>query len=334
MKIAFYHANCCDGLFGAYAVWKKYQGRVLLVPIDHNNTNKQSPEEFIDYYLIKHFPQNKRFSGFAYELIELSQKVKEVDVFFVDFAPDIEKFNFLSKMFQTVTVLDHHKSSLDIYTAKYQDKMVVKGSLTTFNFGKDKVIFSNETCGSMLAEMYFFGQAQYYNELVNDYDLWIKAMPESDNFVAGIMAMNFKNIAQLKSALAKGIHLIIEAGELLNKVRMRRTESCCTRRVEVTLTHGEKSYKAALVNSELDISSMLGNSIVKDHGYDVAVIYSIRNPNEVGCSVRSSENVDSRFLSESFGGGGHNCASGFGMRLDTLLTVLRTGQWNIGVASD
>lgn len=55
MNIVFFHANCCDGLFGAYAAWKQFQGKALLIPIDYSRLQKQTPDEFISHYLIENF---------------------------------------------------------------------------------------------------------------------------------------------------------------------------------------------------------------------------------------------------------------------------------------
>lgn len=331
MNIVFFHANCCDGLFGAYAAWKQFQGKALLIPIDYSRLQKQTPDEFISHYLIENFDKNKRFSSFAYELIDVSNYMKEVNVYFIDIAPDIEKYEVLTSMFKKVTVLDHHQTAKEMYLAKYGHKAICATDTTKMNThdGKGEIFFANNCCGSMLAEKYFTGTFCHYNELVNDYDMWIKKIPVSDAFVAGIMALNVNSIQQLHANIQKGIHLIIEKGETVLTVRERRTSSCCTRAVPVQVEHNGKMYNAALVNAELDLSSILGNTLIEKHGYEIAIVYSIKSPTEVGFSVRSKEGLDSTFLSKPYGGGGHACASGFGGSLKLLTIVLQCQKWVI-----
>lgn len=327
MKIAFYHNNCCDGLFGAYAAWKKFRGNILLIPIDYSRLEKQDIFEFVDYYLVQNFFKNKRFSYFAYELIDLSSNMSNIDVYFIDIAPDLKKFQDLLLMFKSVTILDHHKTAKDRYLEAYPECVVENGKITELVFKNSNIKFANEMCGSMLAEEFFFGQVKPYNELVNDYDMWIKAMPDSDAFVAGAMALNPKTIKNLDDILNEGIHKVIEIGEVIQNTRERRSDSCCSRAVPIDLIHGDQTYKAALVNSELDLSSILCNKLVTKFNYDVAVAYSIKTNNEVGFSVRSAEHIDSTFLSTSHGGGGHRCASGFASTLEELVKVLNSKRW-------
>ena len=332
IKIAFYHSGCTDGLFSAHGIWEKYKGSVRLVPVNYKQSAEQSPEAFIHTNLVEKFQYAKRFSAFAYELLDLNNNYRDIEIFFLDFAPDIEKLEYLAATFKSVVVLDHHKSAMDRYLETYPHHVPNEEGVTIYPKGNVCVRFTNNQCGAYLTETYFHSQREipYYIELVNDYDMWIKADKNSDPFVAGVSAMNPGTIKELNAILTTGgIHKVIELGEHIQRTREKRSKGAARFVTPVEITHKGKSYRGGFVNAEHDISSMLGNLLVKDNEYDIAVVYNIRSSNDVGCSVRSRKDMPSVFLSEAFGGGGHNAASGFSTTLDIVTAALSSGELEI-----
>lgn len=325
MQVVLYHSNCSDGLIAAYEVWRTAPKETLCIPITYKEFQKQNTEEFIEDILHTRFDAAKAFSCFPFTKEEFVDVISGTPIFLVDICVDPGKLRALSDLFETVNVFDHHKSSWEMCEKAFGTAQVNGDEIFFHPFKNTEVYFSTKHSGAYYAYQQFHGTKQppRYIQLVSDYDTWVKQYHDSDSFVAGIMGMSPMTMDELDEIISDGVDSIIRIGNYFNANRHKRSNNACKHRIEIDVLHEGKTYKAAIVNTNLDISSFVGNALVEDYGYDIGMSYCIDSDKEVGWSIRSKKSVDSTFLSESFGGGGHAQASGFSCSLVKFLLMIK-----------
>lgn len=329
MQVVLYHANCNDGLFAAYEIWRTNRKETLCIPITYIKFNKQTITEFIGDITSKLFNTSKEFSGFIHSKHSYLNAIPESRVYLVDIAVDPDKLQALSEVFQSVVVLDHHKSAKDMYLEAFSKDVKCNdegGQTLIAPFPNTFVGFSNVHSGARYTyeTLNPGSEVPYYIQLVSDYDTWKKKLPESDAFAAGIRGINPGSMEELDELVSDGYHETVKVGEYFDKNRQDRSINANKKRIEVDVVHNDKTYKAAVVCTSLDISSIVGNLLVTDNGYDIGMSYVIVAEDEVAWSIRSKTDLDCSFVSISFGGGGHAQASGFSTTLDQLVDILKT----------
>lgn len=334
MNIVFYHKNCCDGLFAAYVSWLANKDSTLLVPVDHRDKDKLTVENILEKTILEDFENLKAFSCFTGNLASVSADLSKVSVFIVDFSFSPEVLEYLASLFKRVVLLDHHETTVRRLCEAYPDGWVGRNGIIRIDpLPNLTICLDSNHCGSYMAYQYFHGRdgetVPRYLELVNDHDLHKKQYKETEFFVAAVMAHGCETIRKLDNLIKRGTDALIDDGFLPVKIRRDRTYSSISRRTEATITHGKKKYRVALVNTNLDISTPVGEILVTKFGYDIGISYSIVTPTVVAFSTRSKAPLSTLFLSEHFGGGGHKQASGFSAGMDLLNRLLETGMLEI-----
>lgn len=325
MQVVLYHSNCSDGLIAAYEVWRTDPKETLCIPITYSEFQKQDTETFIEDILHKRFDDAKIYSGFPHSNEHLLDVISSTPLFLVDICVDPAKLKALSDLFKTVTVFDHHKSSWEMCEKAFADKMKKVGEQIIFvPFKNTSMSFSLKHSGAYHTYQQLNNNniIPRYIELVSDYDTWVKKYHDSDSFVAGVMGIRPETMDELDELISDGIDTIITIGNYFNGDRLRRARSVCKRHVEIEVCYKGTNYKAAIVNTNLDISSFVGNILVSDYGFDIGMSYCIVNDKEVGWSIRSNKPLDSSVVSKSFGGGGHAQASGFSSSFEQFRKML------------
>jgi len=271
-NVLFYHGNCSDGFGAAFSFWKKFGNNMNYVPISHYET----------------------FDG-----VDVSGK----NVYFADIAPihppSFEKVQEMANVAKSICILDHHKSSYDLY--------------------KDKPYFVydvNKSGAKLAWEFNFPDQKNMLIEYIEDRDIWKWNLPES-KFILNVLdtlEMSFEEWNSFSYSITNNVHDIIRIGQAIQN----SNEKLIDRVVRDAHVLSIKNYNCIAVNSSL-FKSELGMTLSnKYYGeYDFAAIYHISKNNEVVFSLRSKNDLpadkifDVTQVAQLFGGGGHKTAAGF-----------------------
>lgn len=334
INVCFYHKDCNDGLVSAYNVWEKNKNNTLCIPINYHEFKDQTPDEFMEMCFSDKVVQASLFSSFKGSVSFLLKESKtSVKAFLVDISVPKHILLRISEMFKEVLVLDHHVSANEIYendpdfvsTANHSE---IKGYL----FNKNVRIFMDSVnSGAYLTWCVMNPLAKEvpeYIKLVSQYDTWNKPNKDPDYFAAGLRASNprsFKGLTHVLEFFLK----TMEVGKIIDVDRENRTKAAISRRTVIDVHYQGNVYKAAIVNSNMDISSLIGNNLVNDHGVDIGMSYIITTDKKVGWSIRSKAPFSCLFVAKHFNGGGHEQACGFSTDLQYLVNLLSEGVMRI-----
>lgn len=334
MKVVLYHDNCQDGLFAAFAAWTKFGADALYIPVNYAPLHSLSPQDALAHVFSEVNCQRSQAAGNSRYRVSAvtASNYADIDLIVVDFSFPVAHFMHHLQVFKSVLVLDHHHSSLQAYSAAYNHSVQEYGWKYFFPADNATVVFSEKESGAKLAWMYFHPHTEVpkYIEHVSDRDLWTFKLPSTKEFHVGCQALRDENFARLEGLVNTEYRKILQTGETLLKEVERRIESTKQSLVLPTrLRLNGQEHRCALVNAPADITSDLGNSLIRD-GYDVAVVYNIKPSKQVGCGVRSRAGVDGSLLAAHYGGGGHQQAAGFSLDLPTLVEILNAPVWEVG----
>lgn len=330
MQVVFYHQNCNDGLVAAHSVWAADKTNTLCIPITYDEFSGQTPDEFFEMCFTDKIVRAQIASGFNLSFTALMDRAKlDVTAFLVDISVPKEILRRISETFSKVVVLDHHESANKIYQGdeEFQYRNVSE-QYDHYLFNKNvRVFMDRKYSGAHLAWHFmnhFDKEPPRYISLVSDYDTWNKSNKDPDYFAAGLRARATGKFRDLDVILNE-VDYTLKLGKEFDRDREGRANGVISRRVDVGILLDEKElYKGAIVNSNMDISSVVGNNLVTDHGYDVGLSYVIVDENTVAWSIRSKKPFSCLFVAEYFGGGGHAQACGFSTSLGYLVSVLAT----------
>lgn len=140
-----YHKNCIDGFAAAAAVYKYYRGKeeIEFIPLDYPDR-----EEFLDK-------------------VTCSMNMLEgINLFVVDFSFEWADTQFLTCIFDHVTVIDHHKTAYELNTSS---------SLKNVENLMLHIPTDNKKSGALLTWEYLFGkekEAPLVYRQISDRDTW------------------------------------------------------------------------------------------------------------------------------------------------------------------
>lgn len=268
--IILYHKDCADGFGAAWAAYKKFGTRAEYIGVEYRTT---------------------------------PPKLKNKQIYLVDFCYDEPEMNQLIKNNQNITVIDHHQS---------REKMMGK---IIMNYS-----FDLKRSGAVLTWQYFHPKKRMPRLLlhIEDVDLWKFKLPFTKEIVATLGMHNFD--FRVWDRLAKNIEnakkrqKIIETGRILLKYQDKLIEDIAKKAYRVNFG----KHEALAINSSTSIlHSQLGNFLVQ-RGYPVAIVW-YRTKDRIKVSLRSDGKVDVAKLAEKYGGGGHKAASGFSLSAEKPL---------------
>ncbi len=238
--------------------------------------------------------------------------LKDKIVIVVDFSfPDMKS---LMQECKELIWIDHHESAM-----KTQELMWINDAIK----GKRKI----GKCGALLAFEYFYPNEDIPQciKFVNDYDLWIKELPNTDAFNERISLVDFigwfNDLVSERDTRPNVIEKIIEEGKTLLLQKKNRVKSSIEKAVDKKFNN-----KSALwVNSSPMDVSLCGSEILKK-GYDIAVMF-FHDKDEVIFGLRSNK-YDVSEMATKFGGGGHKSAAGFHLQIKDAFELLNTQNQN------
>lgn len=333
MKVILYHSSCMDGLFAAYACWLKFNNDAIYIPVGYKPIQDMEPQEALDYIFDPVKGEKiDEIGNSRYKVNQITpNSYKDIDLYVVDYSFPVEHFKYHSKLFKSVTVLDHHDSAIKSYLKQYIAETDGSRLLVNFNNPNITLIFAIEESGAKLTYSYLFPNTQVPDviELVSDRDLWKFNLEYSKIFHAGIKALNIDNFFKLNLTVKYSLSRILDIGGVFeNELTSRISKIKKSGVTPISISIHGCVYDSAIINSYLDIGSDLCDSIISE-GYSIVIAYYVGKNNDVSYSVRSVPNLDSSIISKKYGGGGHLQASGFHSDTALLFNILQTKKLEI-----
>lgn len=310
-----YHYPCPDGAFAALAAHLYFSAASLPVAF--------FPNTVYDPISIDSLP-----------LDELS------DVYLLDFVGPPGFVAQLSSKVDSVTVLDHHKTALEIVLDNVSD------------FGNIYKVIDMERSGATIAYSYFYekflrngtlpenhGGGRDHNFLpenkvekvyrlfkfIEDGDLWTWKLPHSRAFSSGLKDLNIEYNVNLNSCLFDQLmnldpDLLISLGKETFAYKQKLIDEALDQSYEIGLGCGLFGHCLAVDADHIShLRSELGHQLaVKSHQLNLrgigAVVYKVpqlKNVHMLKISLRSLDLEDTTPISQEYGGGGHRNASSF-----------------------
>lgn len=321
-SIVFFHANCNDGLFSGFNMWKALGNeKAIYIPINYNPINTMLPQEAMTYLLNpESYSQDQEFNS-QLKLTDFDiNDLSSTDIYFVDFAPNPNLFTWLMTRVSNVIVYDHHATAMDKYAEAFSSaKTVDTDELVTYTLTTGVVTFSKKDSGALLTFKQMFPTAcpiPKYLQYSSDYDTWQFKITNSLYFVYGMKVRGISNFVKLELTMLYDIEDVISQGRCYYETILKEFKSIKKSGIEVNINIDDKEYTALLINYTGKDFSLLGEYIYST--YDIAVMWGVQRDGNCLCSVRSKKGVPSVKLSEKYHGGGHLEASGFKTDLITM----------------
>lgn len=224
--------------------------------------------------------------------VEKELENKSLHVLFLDYVP--EK-NILEKLLQTqqsITIIDHHK------TSEY-----------TKNINSEKLRVHHDmsmACCTLTWKVFHNSEAPRYLKLIGDRDIWKNEFPESHFFHEYLMSLiidldDFIEVFHDNANLDQKIEL----GRRLSRKKETDIPEIVKKNAKPFIFEGHDCLAVNFTNWQSDI----GHHIYEDLGYTVAMVFH-RTKSGWRFSIYSHK-VDVSKLATKYGGGGHPNASGF-----------------------
>lgn len=291
-NICIYHANCVDGVGAAFAVW-------------YHQEKMGKEFDFIPASYGKHWIQViKDYENDDYSL-------KNSECWIVDFSFPKEQLLEMADVFNTVIVLDHHKSAKEDC-----ETIVAPPNLD--------IVFDMERSGAGIAWDYCSDEPRpHVINLIEDRDLWNFYYKESKAIhmqlgdyrkSTPLTESDFIAFGRLCEPIVLNEHVRIGTAKLdYHNARIEevsRTAVDTEWKIYNNLdTHEYNDYKVKLINCPYFMASDMGE-FFRDQ-CDIACMYNIDLENEtVAISLRSKEVDVAAIAKEYFNGGGHHNAAG------------------------
>lgn len=276
--VVLYHDNCMDGMGSAWAFQYLMKGQfdeVSYVPVSYG----------------------KRVPDVAFD-------PNPTHLFILDFSYSRPELLALTSRYNTVTILDHHKTAqedLSNWTDKPENL---------------EIVFDMNRSGAGLTWDYFasphFGRPLLIT-YIEDRDLWRFKFHESKEVNAYIAAheLNFEDYNQMFYTLSTSFANCVNIGRYLLAAHRKNVQAIvdsCTRDITI-------AGKSGLVcNCSPMFSSDVGHALVEKSGTFGATYFHGKD-DSVKFSLRSKDNCeDVGALAKLFGGGGHRNAAGFELK--------------------
>lgn len=306
-KRIFYHANCADGMTGAWVVRQalKAKGKSL-----------------------------RRFYPMLYgDEIELDL-VKDTDVIFVDFSPEPDVLTQILEVAKSVLILDHHKTAIK----KLEKLFFDHGESPTVRFPNLQVVLDVERSGAMIAWDHYFSSNALTPHLrkaivpnlvlyVQDRDLWKHELKNSKAVQCYIRSfkMSFEDWDALAQQLGYagendvGLEMAMSAGGSMLRSQDRAVETMADQHTWVTLLSpkdgkgtegGVEECVVPVANASIYFSDV-AHELTRRFNVPFAGYYFDRQDGKRQWGVTSAGDFDVSAVARLYGGGGHKGAAGF-----------------------
>jgi uncharacterized protein len=281
VNVVVYHSKCTDGFAAAYAVWAVRGDAVTFIPREHTASDKAAAD-IMPLLVDKH-------------------------VLVVDYCFPIHVTQEIMRVAAALLVLDHHESAR-------VDMMLLPDA---------NKVFEMHQSGATLAYNFMHGHAMpvpRFLRYVEDYDIWNKALPNTEAFSISIRDLPFDfvawNTAVLSTCDDAGLEAFVARGAAQVAWRDEHVRSISAAAKPCVL-RGFEDVRASAINTSFSINEVAHAMLAGDTR--VAVVWRAQMlPHGVKCivSLRShrvghAHHVNVALIAHSFGGGGHASAAGF-----------------------
>jgi len=310
--LVFYHADCADGFGAAFAAWLKLGDSAEYVPVKYGQF-----ETAVDL--------TDRFGS----------RFQEREVFILDFSFNRPVMDYLFRVSEHVTWLDHHKTAFETRCRKAPDLF-----FTTHKESDQRKIIVLDDCksGAMLAWEHFHPNktVPMMIQHIDDRDRWQFKLENTREFSAALFARrpwSFEGWHRMfvqtyvphggsTSAMLRLYHeghAILRAhdSDVASAVKQARP---CVLVLDETPTPKPVACGLA-VNCPPSLSSDVGHALARQCGA-YGLCWSLDKDGVVQCSLRSTGDYDVSAIAKRYGGGGHRNAAGFRTMFDELKTIL------------
>jgi len=286
---------------------KLLQPTEINVVLYHSNCIDGFTSAFCCWYFISInnlFKNNVRFIPVSY--LDKPPDLRNKNVLICDFSFKNIIIKQLINDTKKLLILDHHKSAL-IELKDIDDKYKV---------------FDMNHCGAFITWKYFFPNSSVpkFIEYVEDNDLWLKKLPNTEEFTYFIKTIDYKFEEYKKfldneyiesTVFPYGKGMVIQNNNYINTISKKA--------INYFMEINNKYYFVSHVNSDI-LKNEIGNNLLKKFpNINFSAIYTHNTlENNTGFSLRSDlDRTDVSKIAEYFLGGGHRNAAGCGLSLIT-----------------
>lgn len=272
MTVVFYHKNCQDGFGAAWAAWKALGDSASYVPVQYSEP-----------------------------LPEVSPRER---VYFCDFCPTLAELKDLSGIGCSVTVLDHHKTAVEVLTPK---------NIAEID-GLD-AIFDMDRAGAGITFDYFHPSKKrpLVINLIEDRDLW-RFRNDLTKSISTRLNLLEKDFATWDAFIlsVENDHVFLPKikyeGDLLLQSESKRADSMARKAVLVDfLGHTIPVLNVTELISEIGQAM---NELYDETPFSLS--FFVNDKGSFQISLRSNRSdFDVSVIAKRFGGGGHRGAAGF-----------------------
>jgi hypothetical protein len=300
--VIVYHNPCSDGLASAWAA-KRYNTEATLV------TCLAGKVSTLDFTM---------FTGKR--------------VLFTDICPSHADIEEMKGIASWITILDHHKGSLEMYKEHYDSN--VTSCFATVH-GNVEFEFDMSRAGCQITWDYFQNGVHtrpWFLNYIADRDLWTWLLKDSREINSGLFELGYLKLDKmdiLEDMDESGIRIIADKGAAILKLFNDDVNKTCNDAIECFTIVDKVTYKLWLINTTNKYKSEVGNLLSRrafDDGTmpDFTAIWN-KDPNSDNywISMRNSSDLDLNELSKKYddSGGGHVHAAGFTIVGKTLEEV-------------
>lgn len=267
--VILYHADCPDGFGGAWAAWKKFGDKAE--------------------YIAGHYDQ------------PLSKKLKDKEIYMIDFSCSVETMRDLISRNRRVTAIDHHamREESTKLTHDYSYAIDHSGAVLAWTY-----FHKNKPMPRLLRyleerDLFKFNSQEtmpivtYLESFDYDFEVWDRLIADIDN--------------------DKKRKDFTEKGALLVKYREELMKRVIEDNARVVIFEGYETYA---VNCPYEFADWIGN-ICYTKKPPIAIMWSEGKDN-IHVSLRSDGSVDVSKIARKYSGGGHPRSSAF--RLSSIIS--------------
>lgn len=292
-NVVWYHGSCLDG---TCAAWVAAQ---------------YLPKETTHFRAMQYGDKMEDHMRFA----------KDKNLYILDWMPErMEDVAELIAITENLVIIDHHDSAIKKFTAY-------------FNAVPEECVFlahNNEWSGAMGTAIWFRDQhipgkpdiigsgadlsQHWLVQAIDDRDRWQFKLPNTKEINAGLFHMGFDLATWRRQPFGEDqMYGLIDGGAVLLEAKQKEIDLIIKSGLQFIDDHNDNAY-AAIINAPYHLASEMGNQIVQDHKFRIAIIWNIDKSYKTYFSLRSNaENphaLNCAEIATKLGGGGHVNAAG------------------------
>jgi len=272
------------------------------------------PDGFTSAWLLnRHYEGQDVVHHFAYDRLNSPKEIEPGDrVLIADWSYPRQVLLDLSET-TYVTLLDHHKTA--------------EADLEGLDCPGLDIIFDMNKSGAMLV-WDWIGQPDGAEALVyyvQDYDLWTKEKPDTEEINAIVQStpMKFEDWDNLAYDLAFNRKDVVREGTAVRRYQRKIIDAAKkdARRMNIG------GYSVWVTQAPYALGSMIAGELAEEYPDDAFAAYYIALPGEFQFGLRSRNDDGPGFdvseVAQIFGGGGHHNASGFKIKWSESMDPLQ-----------